>query len=419
MGPRQAPDHPQAAGPLVGYRVLELGNFIAAPFAGRLFADFGAEVITVEKPASGDELRQWRLGRGDTSMLWRTLARNKKSITLDLRTPEGRDVVLRLVGRTDVLLENFRPGTLDGWGLSRERLQTANPDLVLVQISGYGQTGPYRDRHGFGGVAEAMGGIRHLTGYPDRPPTRTGVSLADSVAGMFGVIGALMALLRRERAARIPADPDPAGDVVDVALYEAVFALMESLVADYDAYGVSRERSGNSLPGVAPSNTYPCADGGWVVIGGNADGVFRRLMAAIGRPELADDPRYADNPSRARHAVELDAVITAWTRDRSVGAVLDVLVRAGVPAGRVYRAEDMLEDPHYRAREMVAAHEVAVEGDAVEKVHFPGVVPKLARNPGSVRWLGPDLGEHNDEVYRDLLGLGDDELAALRDAGVI
>lgn len=404
----------EPSGALRGFRVLELGNLIAAPYAARLFAEFGAEVIKVERPRGGDELRRWRLARGDTSMFWYLQGRNKRSITLDLRRPEGQELALALVRRADVVIENFRPGTLEGWNLGYAALRAANPGVILVRISGYGQDGPYSDRPGFANIAEALGGIRHLTGYPDRPPVRAGISLGDSLAGLFGVIGALMALLRRER------DGDAGtGQVVDVALYEAVFAMLESAVPEYDAYGTVRERTGNTLPGIAPSNIYPCLEGKWIVIGANADGLFKRLMVAIGRPDLADDPRFADNPSRSRAADFLDGAIGAWTARRTLDEAVAALVAAGVPAGPIYAADDIAGDPHFAARAMLEAHELAVTPDDRRAVRFPGVVPKLSATPGGTAWLGPALGEHNEEVYRGLLGLSAERLAALREAGVI
>jgi succinyl-CoA---D-citramalate CoA-transferase len=399
-------------GPLAGIRVLELGNFIAAPSAGRLMAEFGAEVIKIEKPDGGDQVRHWRLLRGDTSMMWRTLARNKKSVTIDLRTPRGNQLARRLAGKADVVLENYRPGTLEAWGLAPEVLRGENPQLVVVRISGYGQTGPYRDRAGFGGVAEALGGLRSVTGYPDRPPTRIGVSLGDSLAGLFGVIGALMGLLARHRLG------GERGETVDVALYEAVYAVMESLIPEYSAYGLVRTRTGNEMPGVAPSNTYPCRDGEGVVIGGNADGIFVRLMHAIGRPDLASDPRFRANQGRATHSRLLDEAIASWTAVRSLDAVMAVMVGAGVPAGPVYTAKEIVGDPHFRAREMLVERAVRVDG-AAEAVLFPGIVPKLELRPGAMRWPGTELGEHTDEVLTELAGIAEDELVELRRQGVI
>ncbi len=410
------------AGPLEGYRVLELGNMIAAPYGGKLLAAFGAEVIKVEQPRVGDELRRWRLFRGKNSMWWYVQARNKKSITLDLRRPEGQEIALELVRRCDVVLENFLPGTLEKWHLGYDAMQRVNPNVILVRISGYGQTGPYRERPGFGGVAEAVGGIRNLTGYPDRPPTRVGVSLGDSLAGMFGVIGALMALLHRERVRREGGRADAGeglGQVVDVALYEAVFALLESTLPEYDAYGIVRRRTGNAIPGVAPSNTYPCRDGKWIVIGGNADNVFVRLMGAIGRSDVAEDPRFKDNPGRAKHQELLDQMIAEWTSERTLEEAMDVMVGARVPAGPIYDAATIAEDPHYRAREMLQAYEITIEPGERKMVRFPGIVPKLSGTPGASRWLGPELGAHNDEIYRGMLNLPSARIEELKRSGVI
>jgi formyl-CoA transferase len=398
-------------GPLSGVRVLELGNFIAAPSAGRLMAEFGAEVIKIEKPGVGDQIRHWRLPRGSTSMMWRTLGRNKKSVTIDLRTPQGTELVRRLAAKVDVVLENYRPGTLESWGLAPEVLRRDNPRLVVVRISGYGQTGPYRDRPGFGGVAEALGGMRSVTGYPDRPPTRIGVSVGDSLAGLFGVIGALMGLLAQHRL------KVERGETVDVALHEAVYAVMESLIPEYSAYGVVRTRTGNEMPGVAPSNTYPCSDGE-VVIGGNADGIFVRLMHAIGRPDLAADPRFGDNQGRAAHSRLLDDAIAAWTSTRPLDKVMVAMVEAGVPAGPIYSAREIVADPHFRARDMFVEWTVQVDGEP-ETVLFPGVVPKLEAQPGSMRWAGPELGEHTDDVLTRLAGMPEDEIVELRRQGVI
>jgi formyl-CoA transferase len=397
-------------GPLAGIRVIELGNFIAAPSAGRLLAEFGAEVVKIERPGTGDELRRWRLHGGDTSLLFRTIGRNKKSVTLDLRRPEGRDVALRLATDADVLLENFRPGTLEKWGLGPADLREVNPDLIMVRVSGYGQTGPYRDRPGFGGVAEAIGGLRALTGYPGQAPTRVGISLADSLAGLYAVIGALMGLVQRGRAG--------GGEVVDVALYEAVHSLMESLVPDFDAYGVVRGPTGTGLPGVAPSNTYECGDGKHIVISGNGDLVFRRLMRVIGQPGLADDPRLSDNAGRVEHVVELDAVIGRWTAERTQETAEAELVRAEVPCGPILTVPDIVKDPHYSARGMHERHSVRLAGQHREDVLFPGIVPTLQRSPGRTNWLGPELGEHTDEVLAGL-GIGEPERDALREQGVI
>jgi formyl-CoA transferase len=405
-------DAEERCGPLAGVRILELGNFIAAPSAGRMLAEFGAEVIKVEQPGVGDQVRRWRLFRGETSMMWRTLARNKKSVTIDLHTAEGQELVRRLAGRADAVIENYRPGKLESWGLGPEHLRRDNPKLVVVRISGYGQTGPYRNQAGFGGVAEALGGLRFLTGHPDRSPTRVGVSLGDQLAGLHAVIGTLMGLWARERASF------EQGETVDVALHEAVFSVMEGLIPEYAAYGVVRERSGNEIPGVAPSNTYPCRDGEWVVIGGNADALFPRLMIGIGRPDLAADERFRDNGGRARHSALLDAAIAEFTSTRSLAEVMAVMVAAEVPAGPIYSAADMAADPHFRARDMLLDMPVAVDGKP-EEVLFPGIVPKLGQQPGRVRWLGPELGEHTADVLADVLQLSNAEIAALRDRKVV
>lgn len=397
-------------GPLTGVKVVELGNFIAAPTAGRVLADFGADVVKVERPRTGDELRTWRLHGGDVSLLFRTMARNKRSVTLDLRSPQGQQVARRLVADADIVLENFRPGTLERWNLGPDEIRRANPDAVLVRISGFGQTGPYRDRPGFGGVAEAFGGLRHLTGYPGMPPVRTGVSLADSVAGLYAVIGALLGLLRRRAG--------DGGDTVDVALYEAVYSLMESSVPDYDAFGVTRQATGATIPGVVPSNTYRCADGRYVVVGGNNNAIFDRLMRLVGRDDLADDPELADNVGRVRRADEIDRAIDDWTRQRPSRDVLAALADASVPSGPIHDIPAILADEHFAARGMHERHRVRIEGDQTREVTFPGVVPKLSENPGRTRWLGPELGEHTDEVLAEL-GYTTADADALRAEGVI
>ena len=399
--------------PLSGYRVLELGNFIAAPFASRIFADFGAEVVKLERPGAGDELRGWRRSRGDTSMLFRTIARNKKSVTLDLRSAEGRDLALELVRRADVVIENFRPGTLERWGLGPDELTAANPDVVLVRISGYGQTGPYRDRAGFGGVAEAFAGLRQVTGHPDRPPVRPAAPLGDALAGLYGAVGALMLLL-----AKATGRPHEGPRVADVALYESVFMAMESLVPDLDAYGMVRERTAGNLPGVVPSGVYPTSDGQSVMIAGNSSGAFGRLMTAIGRADLAADPTLADGDARSAREAELDTAITAWTGRHTAPRAVEILGAAGVPVGPVYDAAAIAEDPHFRARDMLRPLKVRIE-DEPEEVRFPGVVPRLPGAPGDVRWAGPELGEHTDEVLGGLLGLGRARIAGLRERGVV
>lgn len=412
--------------PLTGVRVLELGNFIAAPFAARVFGDFGAEVIKIERPGAGDELRDWRKTRGETSMLFRTLARNKKSVELDLRSESGQEAIKQLVATTDVVIENFRPGTLERWGLSPETLMEINPDLVLVRISGYGQTGPYRDRAGFGSSAESFAGLRYITGEPDRPAGRAAASVGDTVAGLYGVIGALMLMFQKAQAraaGRQPADAvDPQSmaqrQVVDVALYEGVFSLLESLVPDYDAYGMVRQRTGGRLPGVVPTGSYSTGDGLEVVIGGNSNSVFRRLMTAIDRPDLAEDETLSTTEARGDREEELNGAITEWTSARDLKEVLEALNEAGVPAGPVYDAPSLAEDEHYLARNMIEVHDVVVDG-APEPIRFPGIVPKIPGHEGAVRWVGPDLGEHTEEVLSGLHGFSAEQLAEMTGRSVV
>lgn len=412
-------------GPLSGFRVLELGNFIAAPFAAKIFSDFGAEVIKVELPKVGDELRTWRLPEGTTSMLFRSMARNKRSVTLDLRTEKGREIALRIVEKCDVLIENFRPGTLERWGIGPDALQKVNQDLVLVRISGYGQTGPYRHRAGFGSVAEAFGGLRYLTGEPDGPAVRSAASVGDAVAGLYGALGALMVLLARRDAAGRRTSTGPKQGVleplaiVDVALYEAVFSLLDSVVADYDAYGVVRSRTGGALDGVVPTGSYPCAQGGEVVIGANSDGVFQRLLRAMDRADLADDSELVGAEARARHEGLLNAAISEWTARRSVDDVLALLDAAGVPAAPVNDASRMAADRHFLARGMHRSFSVEVREGETREVKFPGVVPVIPAFPGTVNDSGPSLGEHTDEILRGLLGMTPEELSELEEGGVI
>lgn len=362
----------------------------------------------MERPGTGDQICDWRLFRDETSMMWPTLARNKKPMPIDIRTSEGQELVRRLAREVDVVIENYRPGKLESWHLSPAELRRDNPQLVIVRISGYGQIGPYRDRPGFGAVAEAMGSLRYITGHPDRPPTRVGGSIGDTLAGLYGVIGALLGLLSRDRGLLTR------GETVDVALTEALYSVMESMIPEYTAYGTVRSRTGNEMPGVAPSNTYPCGDGEWIVIGGNADGVFHRLMTAIGRTDLASDPRLDDNRGRAAHSVLLDQAITAWTSAHPLAEVMAVLVAASVPAGPIYSAADIVADPHFRERDMLLDMDVEVEVGYPETLTFARVVPKLEQLPGRVAWLGPQLGEHTDEVLHELLGLTDEAIADLR-----
>jgi formyl-CoA transferase len=391
------PSTPQA---LAGLRVIELGQLIAGPFAARMLGDFGAEVIKIEPPGQGDPLRQWRLLKDGTSVWWQVQSRNKKSVTLDLRRAEGQQVVRELVRDADVLVENFKPGTLEGWGLGWEALSAINPGLVMLRVSGYGQDGPYRDRPGFAAVAEAMGGLRYLTGEPGRVPVRCGVSIGDTLAALHGVIGVLLALHAR-------AANGGRGQVVDVALYESVFNCMESLLPEYSAFGAVRQPAGGAMQGIAPSNGYPCRDG-WVIVAGNGDSIFQRLMKAIGRDDLARDPALAGNPGRVARSAELDAAIGAWTRERDVLDVLATLNDAQVPAGRIYTAKDIAEDPQYRARGMVQRI-TAREGYELD---VPGVVPRLSATPGSIRSAAPRLGEDTAEML-GALGIDAQRLAAL------
>jgi crotonobetainyl-CoA:carnitine CoA-transferase CaiB-like acyl-CoA transferase len=379
------------AGPLHGIRVVEFGTLIAAPFAARLFAEFGAEVIKIESPEGGDPLRKWRKLHGDTSLWWSLQARNKKSVALDLKSAEGAEAARQLAASADVVIENFRPGGLEKLGLGWDVLSALNPDLIMVRISGYGQDGPYRDRPGFGAIGEAMGGIRYTTGDPSTPPARVGISLGDSLASLHGVMGALMALLRVKTG-------QGGGQVVDVSLVESVFNLMESLVPEHAMFGTVRERTGGALPGISPSNTYPTADGSFVVIAGNSDPIFRRLMRAINRNDLADDAALATNPGRVLRNAELDAAITHWTSGLHIDAVLAALDAADVPAGRIYSAADIVADPHYRARGMLLETTLP-DG---QPITLPGIVPKLSATPGRMHWTGPALGEHTDQVLATL-----------------
>lgn len=390
-----------APGALNGLRVIEMGQLIAGPFAGKTLGEFGADVIKIEAPGAGDPLRNWRLIQDGTSVWWQVQSRNKRSIALDLRSAEGQDIARKLIEGADVLIENFRPGTLEGWGMGYEQLARLNPGLVMLRISGYGQTGPYRDLPGFGAIGEAMGGLRHLTGEPGKVPVRCGISIGDTLAALHGTIGILTALYHRKVNGGL-------GQVVDVALNEAVFNVMESLVPEYSAFGVVREAAGSALPGIAPSNAYRCSDG-FVLIAGNADSIFKRLMQAIGRDELAADPGLADNGGRVARVVELDQAIEAWTQSRSIDQVLAELGRARVPAGKVYTAKDIAEDPHYRARDMIL-RQTTRDGHELD---VPGVVPKLLGTPGSVRSSAPRLGDDTDAVLNEI-GLSSQDIAALR-----
>jgi len=401
-----------SAGPLAGLKVLELGQLIAGPFAGKVFAEFGAEVIKVEPPAEGkgpggDPLRQWRLLHNGTSLWWYVQARNKKSVTVNLRTSEGQEVVRRLARDADIVIENFRPGTLEKWRLGYDALAATNPGLIMVRLSGFGQTGPYRDQPGFGAIGESMGGMRHITGFPDRPPVRMNVSIGDALAALHGVIGALMALHHRDQRGG-------KGQVVDVALYEAVFNMMESLLPDYDLFGEIRGRIGTGLTNIVPSNTYATRDGQSIVIGGNTDSIYKRLMHAIDRDDLGEDPALANNAGRVKRTAEIDGAIGAWAAEHDLADILAALKAADVPHGRIYTAKDIAADPQYLAREMILSMKLA-DGTPLK---VPGIVPKLSDTPGSIGWVGPALGEHTDEVLR-AIGYSSDDIARLRAAGSI
>jgi crotonobetainyl-CoA:carnitine CoA-transferase CaiB-like acyl-CoA transferase len=392
-------------GPLEGLRVIEMGSLIAGPFCGQLMGDMGADVIKIEAPGEGDPMRHW--GQGPKPAWWRVIARNKRSVSLDLRQERGQEIARRLIGKADILVENFRPGTLEKWGLSPETLHAENPRLIVVRVSGYGQTGPYADRAGFGLVGEAMGGWRYLVGEPDRPPARMGVSIGDTLAATYGCLGALAALHHREKTGK--------GQVVDSALYEAVLQVTESLLADYGASGVMRERSGSVLPGIAPSNAYPCRDGD-IVIGANQDKVFARFAETIGKPEWAEDPKYKTHHARGQRQKELDTLISEWTRTKTVGEVDAMMAKAGVPAGPIHRPDGMLKDPQYLARDAIHWEEHPSLG------HIPmqNVFPKLSQTPGKVRRPAPDaIGQHSEEVLGEVLGMSSPDIASLRKDGVI
>ena len=410
-----------SAGPLAGLKVLELGQLIAGPFAAKTLADFGADVIKVEAPGGGDPLRKWRLLKDGTSVWWQVQSRNKRSIALDLKDPEARDIVRRLVLDADVLIENFRPGAMEGWGLGPDDLLALNPRLVMLRISGYGQTGPYRDKPGFGVVAEAMSGLRHLTAEPGRVPVRVGVSIGDTLAALHGVIGILLALYERQASGK--------GQVIDVALYEAVFNCMESLLPEYSAFGAIRQPAGSALPGIAPSNAYRCKDaaatagnqegapnsgGNYVLIAGNGDSIFKRLMTAIGREDLAVDPGLADNTGRVARVAEIDGAIGDWAARHTVDEVLATLDGADVPAGRIYTVADIARDPHYRGRGMIEQ----VELDDGTRLDVPGITPKLSRTPGGHRRNAPTLGQDTRAVLEDI-GLTPGQIRALQDRGIV
>jgi len=392
---------------LAGLKVIELGQLIAGPFAAKLLGEFGAEIIKIEPPEGGDPLRTWRKLEDGTSLWWHVQSRNKKSVTLDLKVPAGQEILRTLARDADVLIENFRPGTLEKWGLGWERLSAINPKLIMVRISGYGQTGPYRDLPGFGLIGEAMGGLRYLTGEPDRPPVRCGISIGDSVSALYAVIGVLLALQCRQR-------NQGQGQCIDVALYESVFALMESLIPEFDACGYIREPAGSALPGITPSNSYRCRDGKYALIAGNGDGIFKRLMSTMGRDDLGNDPRFAHNDGRAAHAELIDAAIGEWTQRHDLATVLQKLSAAGVPAGYPYSAADIVSDPHYEAREMIRT----ITLPSGRSLKVPAVVPKLSGSPGGIGGAGPALGEHTDEVL-GACGIDAATRKSLRERGII
>ena len=392
-------------GALAGIRVIELGQLIAGPFCGQLLGDMGAEVIKVEPPGQGDPMRNW--GHGEHKLWWEVVARNKKSVSANLRVLEGQEIVRRLAAEADILIENFKPGTIEKWGLGPERLHAVNPRLIIVRVSGYGQSGPYSSRAGFGGIGEAMGGWRYIVGDPDRAPSRMGVSIGDSLAASYGCMGALAALHARERTGR--------GQVVDSALYEAVLQVMESLVPEYVVSGHVRTRTGSILEGVSPSNVYPCSDGEYL-IGANQDAVFARLCTAMGMPALATDPRYATHVARANHLRELDDIIAAWTRTLTVDQLEALMIEHSVPAGKIFRAKEMLEDPHFQARDTL----VEVDSPRWGKFKMQNAFPRLSDTPSGVRTLAPrEIGEDNEEVYGTLLGMGASEIAKLKEGGAI
>lgn len=394
--------------PLDGIRVIEVGQLLAGPFTGSMLGYFGAEVIKVETPGEGDPIRKWRILRNGTALWWSSLARNKKCITANLRTDEGRDIVRQLAAKADVLVENFRPGTMEKWGLGPDDLRQANPGLIYARISGYGQTGPYASKPGFASVCEGFGGFRYVNGFPGQPPVRPNLSIGDTLAGMHSVMGILMAVINRQN------DPEHRGQVIDTALYEAVFNLLEGVVPEYDGAGVVREPSGSTLTGIVPTNTYLCKDGKYVIIGGNGDSIFKRLAEAMGRKDLADDPRLADNAGRVEHEKELDDAILAWTSTLTSEQLIGILEGARVPCGPIYSVADMLADEHYQARGMF--EDVVVDG---EPLKIPAMVPRLSDTPGRTDWPGPQVGSHNEEVLGGLLGLSAAQLDEMRDKGII
>ncbi|MEM7561715.1 MAG: CaiB/BaiF CoA-transferase family protein [Pseudomonadota bacterium] len=394
------------SGPLSGYRVIELGQLLAGPFAGCMLGYFGAEVIKIEPPGEGDPIRRWREMRDDTSLWWYSLARNKKSVTVDLKSSRGVDLVRQLINKADVVIENFRPGVVEGWGLGPDEFKTSNPGLVYARISGYGQDGPYAGKPGFASVCEGISGFRYINGFPGEAPVRPNLSIGDTISGIHAALGVSMALLEKHKSGK--------GQVVDVALYESMFNLMEAIIPEYDGAGVVREASGSTLTGIVPTNTYRCADGKYIVIGGNGDSIFQRLMRAAGYPEMAEDERLATNPGRVEHEDEIDQALSAWCQQHESAFLLDTLTEARVPSGPIYNVQDMLADPHFNERKLFET--VEING---EPLKIPAIMPKFSRSSGATRWPGAELGSSNDEVLGDLLGVDEVLMNELREQGVI
>jgi formyl-CoA transferase len=409
-----------SVGPMAGIKVLELGTLIAGPFCARMLAEFGAEVIKIEAPGEGDPIRKWRVLKDGNSLWWYVQSRNKKSITLNMKDKRAQEIARRLALDADIIIENYRPGVLEKWNLGFDQLKAINPAAIMVRLSGYGQTGPLRDAPGFGAIGESMGGLRYVSGHPDRPPVRIGISIGDSVASLHGAIGALMALRHRDATGGRWNGKSGAecvagqGQMVDVALYEAVFNMMESLVPEYDHAGVVRERTGGALPGIVPSNTYTTGDGENIVIAGNGDAIFKRLMTAIGRHDMADDPTLANNAGRVPATQAIDEAIQSWCSTQTIDAALAVLQGADVPVSKIYSVRDMMQDPQFLARQMFEQHQFK-DGSSIK---LPAVTPKLSETPGATRWIGPELGEHTDEVLKTL-GYSDQEIADFRHTGVL
>ena len=395
--------------PLKGLKVLEMGQMIAGPFAGAMLAGFGAEIIKIEKPKTGDPLRLWRKLYKGNSLWWISMGRNKKSITLDLYHPKGQEIARELVRKADIVIENFKPGVMEKWGMGYDDLKIVNPKVIMVRVSGWGQTGPYAQRPGFANVAESIGGMRYTSGYQDRPPVRTGISIGDTLAGLHAALGALTAVYNRDvRGGE--------GQIVDVAIYESVFNMMESTLAEYDKLGHIRERAGAKLEGIVPTSTYPTKDKKYIIIGGNGDSIYKRLMQAAGRPDLADDPRLSHNQGRVEHEALIDKAIEEWTRQHTYDELYSALIKADVPCGPVYSIADIIKDPQYQARQVWEEVELREPGD---RVKIPTVIPKLSKTPGRTEWIGPDLGAHNDEIYRGLLGFTEEELTKLKEEEII